>query len=94
MSQEKVDKYKEYKKNKKKILKKEKNKALAEKLAAYAVGFAIIAAIIIAAGMGAVNSYKSYLSSRPNYDRTAYVLSDFSGVLETETETETQTEAN
>ena len=86
MSQAKVDKYKDYKKNRKKILQREKNKALAAKIAAYAIGAAVLVAVLVAAGSGIMSSYKSYLASKPDYNRTSYVLSDLSGVLETETE--------
>jgi hypothetical protein len=88
MSQAKVDQYKNYKKNRKKILQREKNKALAAKIAAWAVGIVIIGAIAVGIGSKAVSSYQSYLASRPDYSRTAYVLSDLSGVLETETDAE------
>lgn len=88
MSQAKVDKYKDYKRNRKKIIQKEKNKALAAKIAAWAVCFAVIAAIVVGIGAQAVKSYQSYLASKPDYNRTAYVLSDLAGVLETETSTD------
>jgi hypothetical protein len=88
MSQAKVDQYKNYKKNRKKILQREKNKALAGKIAAWAVGLAVLCAILAGIGSQALSSYKSYLASKPDYSRTAYVLSDLSGVLETETDVE------
>lgn len=88
MSQAKVDRYKDYKRNRKKIIQREKNKALAGKIAAWAVGIAVICAVAAGIGSAAVKSYQSYLAARPDYNRTSYVLSDLSGVLETETSAE------
>lgn len=88
MSQAKVDKYKDYKRNRKKIIQREKNKALAGRIAAWAVGIAVICAVAVGIGSKAAESYQSYLAARPDYNRTSYVLSDLSGVLETETDTE------
>ncbi len=88
MSQAKVDKYKDYKKNKKKILQQEKRKALAGKIAAWAVSILVIGAVIVGIGAGVVDSYRAYLAARPDYSRTTYVLSDLAGVLETETSAE------
>lgn len=88
MSQAKVDKYKDYKRNRKKIIQREKNKALAAKIAAWGVGIVVIGAAAVGIGAKAVESYQSYLAARPDYSRTSYVLSDLSGVLETETSTE------
>ncbi len=90
MSQAKVDKYKDYKKNRKKILQREKTKETAEKVAVFSVISAVLVAVLVWIGSSAISSYKSYLASKPNYDRTSYVLSDLSGVLETETETEAE----
>lgn len=92
MSQAKVDKYKDYKKNKKKILKKQKRKDMAEKALAYGVGVALLAVVMAWIGSAAISQYQSYLASRPDYSRDEYVLSDLSGILETETETDTETE--
>lgn len=87
MSQKKVDQYKEYKKNKKQILKKEKQKKLAAKIAGWVVVIAVIGLVATAIGTSCYSRYRSYLASRPNYDRTGYVLGDLAGVLEEEAET-------
>ena len=92
MSQEKVNAYKEEKANRKSNLEKERKQkkaaALGLKIAAAAVGVGLLVAL----GITAVNSYKSYKASLPNYDRTEAVIYDMAGVLE-EAEEETAGES-
>lgn len=90
MSQAKVDKYKEYKANRKAILAKQKRE---KKLAAIG-GWALLA-LIVAGIIGGIVYYQysknqEYLASIPDYSVTDMELSDLVGILETETETVTE----
>ena len=86
MSKEKVERYKQEKANRKEILAKEKKKKFWAKVAGWAALAVIIVGIGVAIGFSAHNSYKKYLASLPDYNRTSLVISDFSGVNETEAE--------
>ncbi|MBO4390577.1 MAG: hypothetical protein J5825_06940 [Lachnospiraceae bacterium] len=92
MSQKKVDQYKEYKANKKKILKREKIK---KKFVDYSVYLAILvigtAVLTVAVGQ-IMYKYKAYKNSRPNYNVTEKVFDDMVGVLTTKAETQPATE--
>lgn len=85
MSQEKVEKYKEYKKNKKQILAREKKKHKLEKAVLTLSAVIIIAAICGGLGLSAYNGYKARLAARPNYDREQLVINDMSSILTEET---------
>lgn len=84
MSQEKVNKYKEYKAHKKEILAKEKKKKFLTKIALYIAGIVIVGGIAVAIGITVRNEYRAYLASKPNYDASSLVISDMAGVLEEE----------
>lgn len=93
MSQAKVDKYKEYKKNKKQILAKQKKKKTLDKILVGAVCAVVVVALVAALGVTFRNMYRDYLASIPDYQVSGYVLDDLTGILaETETESETVTE--
>lgn len=83
MSQAKVDKYKEYKKNRKKNIAKEKRQ---EKLAGFVtVGIFLIVILAVALSLGKSfsNSFGKSKESLPGYDYVAedFVLEDYAGVI-------------
>lgn len=84
MSQAKVDKYKEYKKNRKENIAKEKRKNLVEKIAAWAVVAVFVLFIAGAVIYKGISEYQARLAAQPTYDTSSYLLTDMSGVLETE----------
>ena len=86
MSKEKVERYKQEKANRKEILAREKKRKFWGKVAAWAALAVVIIGIGAAIGFSAHNSYKKYLASLPDYNRTSLVISDFSGITETEAE--------
>ncbi len=92
MSQKKVDKYKEYKRNRREILKKEKRKAMAAKALVWVVVLAVAGGLLFLIGNKAYESYKSYRAKQPVYTAEEYIIPDLAGVLSTETETEPTTE--
>lgn len=91
MSQAKMDKYKEYKKNKKQILAKQKKKKMLDKILVGTVCAVVVIGLIAALGVTFRNMYRDYVESLPDYQVSSYVLDDLSGIME-ETETETQAE--
>ncbi len=93
MSVEKVNKYKEEKANRKETLAKQKKKAKAVKAGLITGGVVIVALLAAAIGLTIRNERIAYLNSRPDYNTTAMILGDLSGVLATEAETEASTEA-
>lgn len=92
MSQAKVDKYKEYKKNRKEILEKEKRKKKMEKIAGWAILVVLVAALGTAVGVTIYNQHQAKLAALPNYTVSQKVVADMSGILEDTTE-EAETEA-
>ena len=97
MSQKKVDQYKEYKANKKKILKREKIK---KKLIDWCVYIAIlvIGTAVLTAAVGQIMyKYKRYQASKPDYTVSEKKIEDLAKVLtpntkETESESGSETE--
>ena len=87
MSVEKVNKYKEEKANRKETLAKQKKKAKAVKAGLITGGVVIVALLAAAIGLTIRNERIAYLNSRPDYNTTAMILGDLSGVLATEAET-------
>ena len=84
MSKEKVERYKQEKANRKAILAREKKKKFWTKVACIVVAIAIVVGIGVAIGYSAHNSYKKYLASLPDYNRTSLVISDFTGINSTD----------
>lgn len=81
MSQQKVDKYKEYKANRKEILAKQKRRAKLTKIAVWAVVVLIICAIIGGGIYAGVKNYQDFLASVPDYTASTLLFSDMVGVL-------------
>lgn len=93
MSQAKMDKYKEYKKNKKQILAKQKKKKMLDKILVGVVCAVVVIGLVAALGVTFRNMYRDYIESIPDYQVSGYVLDDLTGILaETETESETVAE--
>lgn len=94
MSQAKVDKYKEYKKNRKQIIEKEKKKKKMEKIAGWAILVVLVAALGTAVGVTIYNQHQAKLAALPNYTVSEKVVADMAGILEDTTEAEeAETEA-
>ena len=87
MSQAKVDKYKEYKKNRKEELEKEKKAKQRTSLIGKIVAIVIAAGLLIALGITAYNAIRSSIQARPDYNREEMILEDVAGVLSTEAPT-------
>lgn len=90
MSQEKVNKYKEYKKNRKEIIAQEKKKKKIERAVGYSVVGIFCASIVGAIGVTVWNEYKAAVAARPNYVKESYVLRDMNEILADETEESTE----
>lgn len=84
MSQQKVDKYKEYKKNRKEIIAKEKKKKMLARAAAWIILVLAVCGVTGLIGVSAYNSYQAKQALKPNYEATGYELADFAGLGETE----------
>ena len=91
MSQAKVDKYKEYKKNRTKILAKEKR---TKKIVSVAITIGItIAALALVFMIGfMINDRIQKSIAKYDYVAESYILSDLAGVMATEPATEAPTE--
>ncbi|MBQ8639289.1 MAG: hypothetical protein IJ468_08980 [Lachnospiraceae bacterium] len=98
MSQAKVDKYKEYKRNRRENIRKEKQKAFRNKMIALGIILLIVVGVGAAIGVSIYNSYQAKLAAMPTYGAQDFLLSDYAGIQvtdeeETEAETEVETEA-
>ena len=93
MSQQKVDQYKEYKKNRKENLKKEAAAKKRNSLIGYIVGGVLALGLVVALAVTGVNGIKNKLAAKPSYEREEFVLSDVAGILESETETASAAES-
>ena len=93
MSQEKVDRYKEYKKNRKENLEKEKKAAQRTSLIWKIVLGVLALALAVALGITVYNAINRRIQARPNYDRDAMIVGDAAGLYEETTTAEPTTEA-
>ena len=82
ISQTKMNEYKEYKKNKKQILAKQKKKKLADKVIVWVVSLAVACGLIAALGITFRNMYRDYKASQPDYSVSSFVLDDLTGITE------------
>ena len=87
MSQAKVDKYKEFKKNRKEELEKERKTKQRNALIWKIVAIVAALALLVALGITAYNAISSRIKARPDYNREEMVLQDLAGILETTAET-------
>lgn len=88
MSQKKVDQYKEYKKNRKEILAKEKRKRLAGKITAWVILIAAAGGLTAAVGVSIHNSYKAKEAAKPNYAMTDFGIPDYASIRQADEEEE------
>ena len=87
MSQAKVDRYKEYKKNRKENIAKEKQNALRERIVGWSVVGVFALFLLGAVAYKGVDAYKKAEAAKPDYTVSSYVLSDMAGLgVEEETE--------
>ena len=86
MSQAKVDKYKEYKKNRKKLIAQEKRRKKAVDAAVIGVITLLALALVIFVGASVFNRIKK---STPKYDYVSkeFVLADYASIMATEAPT-------
>ena len=92
MSQQKVDRYKEYKKNRKENIEKEKRQQKRTSML-WRIGCCVLAlAIVVALGITVYNAISRASKAAPQYDREQLVVQDVAGIYETTTaEPETTT---
>ena len=86
MSQAKVDKYKEFKKNRKEELEKEKKAQQRTALIWKCVAIVLALGILVALGITIYNDIKARIDARPDYNREEMILQDVAGILETTAE--------
>ncbi len=92
MSQKKVDKYKNYKKNRRENIKKEKRKERMTMAAMWGAVVVFIACVGGAMGVSIYNNYQAKQAALPTYGSTSFILSDMVGIQKEETENETESE--
>ena len=83
MSQAKVDKYKEFKKNRKEELEKEKKAKQRSSMIWKVVAIVLALGLLVALGITAYNTIRTRIQARPDYNREELVLQDVAGVFET-----------
>ena len=86
MSKAKVEEYKNYKKNKKKILAKEHRKKVAAGVIWRLIGVLILAGVIALVCIKGLSMYSDYLAGKPDYSTSSFIIGDMCGIDETETE--------
>ena len=94
MSQQKMEQYREYKKNRKEILQKQKRGKAVRTWIGIGIAGLIALGLVVALVITGINEISRWSQARPQYERTEYVISDVAGVLESETETEAETEGS
>lgn len=90
MSQKKVDEYKNYKKNRRENIKKEKRKERLTMAAMWGAVVVFIACVGGAMGVSIYNKYQAKQAALPTYGSTSFILSDMSGIQKEDTEDQTQ----
>jgi len=87
MSQAKVDQYKEFKKNRKEFLEKEKKSKKVRLTLWKLAGLLAALALVVALGVTVFNVVKARIGARPDYAREQLVLDDVVGIFVTEAAT-------
>lgn len=87
MSQQKVDKYKEFKKNRKEELEKERKSKKRSELIWKIIGLVLAAGLVVALAITGWNAYSNWKQAQPIYTREELVIGDIAGISETEAET-------
>ena len=90
MSQKKVDEYKNYKKNRRENIKKEKRKERLTMAAMWGAVVVFIACVGGAMGVSIYNKYQAKQAALPTYGSTSFILSD---MAEDQTQSETVNES-
>ena len=94
MSQKKVDEYKNYKKNRRENIKKEKRKERLTMAAMWGAVVVFIACVGGAMGVSIYNKYQAKQAALPTYGSTSFILSDMAGIQkEDQTQSETVNES-
>ena len=93
MSQKKVDEYKNYKKNRRENIKKEKRKERLTMAAMCGAVVVFIACVGGAMGVSIYNKYQAKQAALPTYGSTSFILSDMAGIQKEDTEDQTQSES-
>ena len=81
MSQKKVDEYKNYKKNRRENIKKEKRKERLTMAAMWGAVGVFIACVGGAMGVSIYNKYQAKQAALPTYGSTSFILSDMAGII-------------
>lgn len=89
MSQAKVDKYKEFKKNRKEELEKERKAKKRSAMIWKIVGLVCAAGLVVALAVTGINAYSNWKQAQPIYTRDELIIGDIAGISETEEETTT-----
>ena len=89
MSQKKVDEYKNYKKNRRENIKKEKRKERLTMAAMWGAVVVFIACVGGAMGVSIYNKYQAKQAALPTYGSTSFILSDMAGIQKDQTQSET-----
>ncbi|MBQ6293118.1 MAG: hypothetical protein IJK77_04530 [Lachnospiraceae bacterium] len=87
MSQQKVDKYKEFKKNRKEELEKERKAKKRTELIWKIVGLVLAAGLVVALAITGINAWSNWKQAQPVYTRDSLIIGDIAGISETEEET-------
>ncbi len=93
MSQQKVDKYKEFKKNRKEELEKERKSKKRTETIWKVVGLVVAAGLVVALAITGWNSFSNWKQAQPIYTRDELIIGDIAGISETEEETTTAAES-
>ena len=93
MSQAKVDKYKEFKKNRKEELEKERKAKQRTSTIWKIVGIVLAAGLVVALAITGWNAIQNVVQARPIYTRDELIIGDIAGISETEEETTTAPES-
>lgn len=93
MSQKKVDKYKDYKKNRRENIKKEKRKERLTMAAMWGAVVVFIACVGGAMGVSIYNKYQAKQAALPTYGSTSFLLSDMANIQKDDTEDQTEIES-
>ena len=81
MSQKKVDEYKNYKKNRRENIKKEKREERLTMAAMWGAVVVFIACVGGAMGVSIYNKYQAKQAALPTYGSTSFILSDMAGII-------------
>ncbi len=93
MSQEKVDKYKEFKKNRKENIEKEKRQQKRTSLIWKIVACVLALGVVAALGITIYNGIQRSRQAAPQYDREGLIVQDVAGIYATTTAEPETTEA-